>query len=115
MTLPYLRSLSPAALALAWWFNISWSGSGTATALGPYRSMSQCVTLTRDASIKPAFKTKCDFVGEPGPDGWWFFITGAQTLTLTSGLYPDQQTCDQFRTTLPQDGDTVSATCWPSR
>jgi len=70
--------------------------------------------MQKDPTIAGAHQTKCDIDGQNNIDGWWFFITGAKNLTLTSGLYPDQATCDQMKANLTVDNDQVSQTCWPS-
>lgn len=114
MTLAKYRTSHRLALALGWWFLISWQTSTTTTAVGPFRSLSQCRLMQKDKTLAGSHQTKCDIDGLANIDGWWFFITGAKDLTLTSGLYPDQATCDQMKANLTVDNDQVSATCWPS-
>lgn len=114
MTLGKYRTSHLAAAVLGWWFLISWQTSTTTTAVGPFRSLSQCRLMQKDKTLAGSHQTKCDIDGLANVDGWWFFITGAKDLTLTSGLYPDQATCDQMKANLSVDNDQVSATCWPS-
>lgn len=115
MTLAKYRTAHVAAAVLGWWFLISWPNSGTSTIVGPFRSITQCRLLQKDPTLTGSVRRQCDIDGLANNPGWWFFITGDKTLTLTSGLYPDQPTCDMMRANLTVDNDQVSATCWPAQ
>jgi len=97
-----------------WWFLNTWPGSQFPTALGPFRSLSQCNMLRNDAALVGAVRGPCHNNKEAAVAGWWFFIKQDTIVPPTGEGSVDQASCDARRKQEQADGGVVSATCWPS-